>query len=201
MNIIKIILLGDSGVGKSRICHRYTGNKLEFNENITIGVEFNFKHYLEDDVLYNIHIWDTAGQEKFRSIIRSYYRRNNSNIIVFDITNIDSILNISLWLDDLEKNSDNKIIFLIANKIDLYTETVDTEKQIQQILLNKHIKGLYKVSALTGENLNESLDDIIKQTIFYSDDLYEIKLNSSGSVNLLEDDRNVNTNFSKKHCC
>lgn len=193
MNTIKIILLGDSGVGKSRICHCYTENTTEFNENITIGVEFYVKHYSVKDTLYRIHIWDTAGQEKFRSIVRNYYRRNDSNIIVFDITNIDSIYTISLWLEDLEKNADNKEVFLIANKMDLYIETDEVEKEIERILSNPYIKGFYRVSALTGESIHECMDDIIHKTISYSN---HTQLDDMG-LHLIEEP----VSYSKKHCC
>jgi len=181
MNTIKIILLGDTGVGKSKICSVYFNNEKYSNE-ATIGIDFNFKNIMINNTEYRIHIWDTAGQERFRSIVSSYFRDLDSTIIIFDINNLSSFNNIKLWIKDLERNSDNKLIFLIANKIDLETNKIISDNCINNLMNEyKNIKKFYKVSAKTDYNIKKSLDDIIKETLNYN------QYNTFYNVNIIED--------------
>tara|TARA_B100001093_G_scaffold500514_1_gene551065 strand:- start:17 stop:655 length:639 start_codon:yes stop_codon:yes gene_type:complete len=122
--LYKIILLGDSGSGKTSIMNKYIDKKTcRQPYQPTIGVDFRLK--LEkniNDKTIKLHIWDTAGQESFRSIIRSYYKDIAAAIIVFDITNYKSFQNVKYWLNEIVENSDTNIkspILIIGNKIDL----------------------------------------------------------------------------------
>ena len=168
--MIKIIVLGDTNVGKTNTIYRYVNNK---NPNIvtsTIGVEFFVKEFKHNENIYPIYIWDTAGQERFKSIISTYFRNQDCAIIFFDLTNYASFLNLEDWLIELRKKSNNKksCVFIIGNKKDLVSKNNEIISYSQMdTLLEKYpeIIGFKFVSALTGENVDESLDDIVKITI------------------------------------
>jgi len=203
MNNIKIILLGDSGVGKSRICHHYIYKNKEFPQHSTIGVELNFKLYYTNSIYYKVHLWDTAGQERFRSIIRNYYKNNDSIILVFDINDIETFQNIKLWMEDIKEYSDNKNIYLISNKIDLkYKRHNQIENNIILDFINNNpwIKKYYEVSALTGEHIEETMNDIIEKTILNSTKLYEIKLEEDSNCSINIDTKMIYEN-QPTNCC
>lgn len=121
--VFKLILIGDSGVGKTNILNRYVNNTSNENNMPTIGIEFFIKTIkINNDVLIKNQIWDTSGQERFRSITSAYYRNSDGCIIVYDISKRESFNNIKFWFEDLSKYLDiKKICFLlIGNKSDLY---------------------------------------------------------------------------------
>ena len=181
MNTIKIILLGDSGVGKSRICHSYVTEKFceNYDNQFTVGVDFKFKNVCVRGTEYRIHMWDTAGQERFRSIVKSYFRDTDSTILVFDINKINTFKNIAKWINDLEKNCENTNVYLIANKTDINcTDKVKDDEINRFILNNPIIKKFYKISAKSGDNLIQTLNDIVYRTIEdnFNNNLYEMIL-------------------------
>ena len=102
--ILKYIIIGDSGVGKSNILLPYSNNFFNSEFQSTIGVEFGVKNLSIDDKLYRVQIWDTAGQEQFRSITRAYYKNSVCACVVYDITNKATFENIKSWLEDCKKN-------------------------------------------------------------------------------------------------
>ena len=117
----KIILVGDSNVGKTNLISRFVNKDDDLKHDTTIGVEFTNKMVEYENNRILTQIWDTAGQEKFRSIISSYYRNSMGAMIVYDITNKKSFDNITVWYDELATycDMDNIPIILIGNKIDL----------------------------------------------------------------------------------
>ena len=151
--LFKYIIIGDSAVGKSNILLRYT--KGEFNEEFqsTLGVEFAAKNLEIDNLIYRIQIWDTAGQENFRSITRAYYKNSACAFIVYDITNRKSFSNIKLWLDDIRKQCpQTTFLVLVGNKIDLeeqrqisYEEGASFAEQNNMLF--------FETSAKTGDNI------------------------------------------------
>lgn len=123
---LKFIIVGDANVGKSCLLLRFIDNKYRDNHDITIGVEFGMKIIKLDDKLIKLQIWDTAGQEAFRSIIRCYYRNSAGVILVYDITNRQSFNNVKFWLNEIKNyTSDNTSIILVGNKCDLDTSFTD----------------------------------------------------------------------------
>lgn len=123
---LKFIIVGDANVGKSCLLLRFIDNKYRDNHDITIGVEFGMKIIKLDDKLIKLQIWDTAGQEAFRSIIRCYYRNSAGVILVYDITNRQSFNNVKFWLNEIKTyTSENTSIILVGNKCDLDTSFTD----------------------------------------------------------------------------
>ena len=115
--IFKLILIGSSGVGKSCILQRYMKHTFEESYKCTIGVDFLMKSVIVNGQTVKLQLWDTAGQEKYKSMVSSYYRGANVALIVFDITNRPSFEALPLWIENFYKNGpEQKNIILIGNK-------------------------------------------------------------------------------------
>ena len=118
--MFKILLLGDSGVGKSSLLLRYTKNEFISDLRSTIGVEFALKYLTIDNFQLKVQIWDTAGMERYRSITNAYYKGAKGVIVVYDICRKKSFENVDKWIDDFKsKADDDAVIILIGNKSDL----------------------------------------------------------------------------------
>ena len=127
--IIKSAIIGDYGVGKTSIVSRYTSNRFHDGESPTLGVDFLHKEIDYKENRYKLQIWDTAGQEKFGSIVKSYIRDLNVCILVFDVNCKKSFNRVKQWLDDVEYIVENPIyICLIGSKIDLDLREVTQEE-------------------------------------------------------------------------
>jgi len=119
-SLYKIVLIGDSGVGKSNIFSRFVTGTFSLECRTTIGVEFSSKLVNVGNVRVMAQIWDTAGQEKYRSITKAYYKGAAGAIVIYDITNSDSFHSIEKWVKELRDHADtNVIMMLIGNKLDL----------------------------------------------------------------------------------
>ncbi|OMJ76005.1 hypothetical protein SteCoe_24718 [Stentor coeruleus] len=151
--VFKYIIVGDSCVGKSCFMLRFTDNRFRADHDVTIGVEFGSKIIRIGKTLIKIQIWDTAGQENFRSIARSYYRGAVGVIIMYDITNKDSFINIYRWLNELKEQSSHKFsIVLVGNKLDLATHRVVKPEEALEFAINNEML-FSEASALTGVNV------------------------------------------------
>ena len=118
--LLKYVIIGDSGVGKSNILLKYTNGTFSDEFKATVGVEFGAKNIEIKKTIYRIQIWDTAGQENFRSIARAYYKNSVCACIVYDITNRNSFNSVQEWIDDCTKQTPKTILLLlIGNKNDL----------------------------------------------------------------------------------
>lgn len=128
--IFKVLLVGDSGVGKTNITTRFVKDQFDFESKATIGVEYASKKLKIDGMNIKAQIWDTAGQERYQSITRAYYRGSKGAFIVFDISKKQSFESVENWLAELKKSADQNItVILIGNKCDLESERqVSTEQ-------------------------------------------------------------------------
>eukprot|EP00029_Vermamoeba_vermiformis_P000811 TRINITY_DN109_c0_g1_i2.p1 TRINITY_DN109_c0_g1~~TRINITY_DN109_c0_g1_i2.p1 ORF type:complete len:161 (-),score=29.83 TRINITY_DN109_c0_g1_i2:337-819(-) len=116
----KIVVIGDSGVGKSNIISRYTMNMFKEDSLTTVGVEFGHKTLEIDDKVIKAQIWDTAGQDRFKALVRGYYRNALGGIIVYSVTDRNSFDHLEKWLEELTNNADTGIlVMLVGNKTDL----------------------------------------------------------------------------------
>jgi len=151
--IFKYIIVGESSVGKSCLLLQLVDNRFKEAHDLTIGVDFGSKTLrVNDTTNVKAQIWDTAGQESFRSITRSYYRGSICALLVYDITRRSTFDNIVRWLDDMRDNAYSKmIIILIGNKDDLALEReVSTEEG--QAFADQHNLLFMETSAKTGHN-------------------------------------------------
>merc|ERR1711959_104322 len=118
--LFKYIIIGDTGVGKSCLLLQFTDKRFQPVHDLTIGVEFGARMINIDGKQIKLQIWDTAGQESFRSITRSYYRGAAGALLVYDITRKDTFNHLSSWLEDAQQHANsNMTITLIGNKSDL----------------------------------------------------------------------------------
>ena len=161
----KIVMIGDSGVGKSCILLRFADDK--FNENFyaTIGVDFRFKNVMVDDKSVKLQIWDTAGQERFKTITSAYYRGADGIIIVYDITDRNSFAHIKDWLDDVNKyTDDNPLKIIVGNKIDLIKDKQINNNDMKTMTAQTGIE-IIECSAKDSIKINELMEIMTKKLI------------------------------------
>lgn len=157
----KIVLTGDSDVGKSHILTKYVDGVFINSYSNTIGVDFRLKKITIDKKKIKLQIWDTAGHERFRTISRSYYRGANAIIIAFSLTSSESFNNIKRWLLETEISNCYKI--LVGNKHDVNIQVINFD-EINKIC-NKYNLIYFSVSAKSGENISEIFEFITKKLI------------------------------------
>ena len=198
----KIIFLGDQGTGKSCILNRFVEDKFDDNYQATIGLDFQSKNVKIDNQDVHLLLYDTAGQEKFRSLIPMYTRDANIIILVYDITRKESFNHIPEWINGLTNvNFDNVIFALVGNKIDL-----DDKREVNKdegIKLAQEKKCIFEeVSAKTAENFSELFykqlfDEIVnkfKPGVNGNDN----EINDEGKIKI---DDNTNKKEEGKKCC
>ena len=118
--ILKLVLIGDSGVGKTNILSRYNNNEFSLATQPTVGVEFGNKIIKKENKSIKLQLWDTAGQERYKAITNAFYKGSKGAFVVYDITRKSSFLNIDNWIGELKTNgSDDILIILVGNKTDL----------------------------------------------------------------------------------
>ncbi|KAK4475114.1 hypothetical protein MN116_002202 [Schistosoma mekongi] len=153
--IFKYIIVGDMGVGKSCLMHKFTEKKFIPDCPHTIGVEFATKIVEVNDQKVKIQIWDTAGQERFRAVTRSYYRGAAGVLLVYDITRRLTFTQIQTWLTDARRlTSPDTVIFLIGNKADLDGQRTVTFEEAKLIADENGLMFL-ECSAKSGVNVEE----------------------------------------------
>lgn len=161
--LFKVVLIGDSGVGKSNLLSRFTRNEFSLESKSTIGVEFATRSINVDGKMIKAQIWDTAGQERYRAITSAYYRGAVGALLVFDLTRHVTFENVERWLKELRDHTDsNIVVMLVGNKSDLrHLRAVSTEDA--QSFAER--EGLYfiETSALESTNVENSFKQILTQ--------------------------------------
>lgn len=156
--LFKYIIVGDAGVGKSCMLLQFTDKRFRAEHDMTIGVEFGHRIVDIDDQKIKLQIWDTAGQEAFRSITRAYYRGATGALLVYDISRRVSFEHLAQWLMDARQHAQpNMVIILIGNKSDLDRREVTYEEGAWFARQN----GLFflETSAKTGQNVDAAFLD------------------------------------------
>ena len=162
---IKIALIGDAGVGKTSIAMRYANNEFKDDYASTGGAAYSTKTIQTETQTIHLDIWDTAGQEKFRSVARSFYKDAIIVVLVYDITNKLSFTNLKdVWLPEIKNNGEENIILgVVGNKNDQY-ENEDTVNEVEAKTYSDSINGIFKlVSAKTGDNINNLFNELLKE--------------------------------------
>uniref|UniRef100_A0AC11CR26 RAB2A, member RAS onco family n=1 Tax=Ovis aries TaxID=9940 RepID=A0AC11CR26_SHEEP len=153
--LFKYIIIGDTGVGKSCLLLQFTDKRFQPVHDLTIGVEFGARMITIDGKQIKLQIWDTAGQESFRSITRSYYRGAAGALLVYDITRRDTFNHLTTWLEDARQHSNsNMVIMLIGNKSDLESRR-EVKKEEGEAFAREHGLIFMETSAKTASNVEE----------------------------------------------
>lgn len=160
--LFKYIIIGDTGVGKSCLLLQFTDKRFRHDHDLTIGVEFGARLMNIDDKPIKLQIWDTAGQESFRSITRSYYRGATGALLVYDISRRDSFNHVSRWLSEAREYSNpNMVIMLIGNKCDLDRREVSYEEGAKFARENGLV--FQETSAKTAHNVEAAFASTAKK--------------------------------------
>jgi small GTP-binding protein len=183
--ILKLIIVGDSTVGKSNILSRFTSNHFRASHDLTIGVDFAIKTVSRNNTRYKLQCWDTAGQESFRALTRSFYRGTHGCLVVYDITSRKSFESLSFWIEDLKKYCEaTTAIVLVGNKSDLIQQReVSTEEG--KAVADHHGIPFFEISAKTGANIHCSFDEIVDRVSkkIFEGTIKMVKINGSKHIN------------------
>eukprot|EP01155_Anaeramoeba_flamelloides_P003211 Anaeramoba_flamelloidesa1061283_44.p1 GENE.a1061283_44~~a1061283_44.p1 ORF type:complete len:225 (-),score=40.59 a1061283_44:25-699(-) len=154
--LYKFVIIGDSGVGKSCILLQFTDHRFQALHDLTIGVEFGARLIDIEGEKIKLQIWDTAGQESFRSITRSYYRGAAGALLVYDITRRETFNHLVSWLEDARQHSSKDLkIMLVGNKLDLdYKREVSYEEGLT--FAQEHNLTFVETSAKSSQNIEEA---------------------------------------------
>ena len=199
----KIIIIGDSGVGKSSLLKRAVQNRFENSYQATIGFEFLLMHFKVNELKIKLQIWDTCGQEMYRSLVQGFYRNTSLAILVYEINSKKTFEAIDIWLKDLRQHTEPDIpVFIIGNKNDLERKVTTEEAQI--FATSNRTVYFAECSAKNGYNVKEIFFEAAKY-------LYETykkfqnqnpNLNKANRLKLGKDDNNdYQGNKDKKKCC
>ena len=164
--LYKILLLGDTQVGKSSFLMRYIDNTFQESYLSTVGLDFKVKNVqLDDGKTYRVQIWDTAGQDRFHAITRNYFKNAHGIILIYDVTLIESFHNVKNWIKQIKEEVTDKVsIILVGNKIDMENQRVVSKEEGEKMAASYGLK-FFECSAKTGENVEEIFKDIVTKTV------------------------------------
>eukprot|EP01091_Cochliopodium_minus_P008763 TRINITY_DN203_c0_g1_i1.p1 TRINITY_DN203_c0_g1~~TRINITY_DN203_c0_g1_i1.p1 ORF type:complete len:224 (-),score=52.04 TRINITY_DN203_c0_g1_i1:100-732(-) len=203
--LFKYIIIGDTGVGKSCLLLQFTDKRFQPVHDLTIGVEFGARMITIDGNQIKLQIWDTAGQESFRSITRSYYRGAAGALLVYDITRRETFNHLSVWLEDAKQHSNNNMtIMLIGNKSDLDHKRAVTFEEGQKFA-NENGLVFMETSAKTALNVEQAFigtakniyEKIQRGEFDISNETFGIKLGKKGEHGKKEGENEVKN----EGCC
>ena len=208
--LMKLILIGDSVVGKSNILSKYLKNYFDPDSIAKVGVEFGTKNIEIEGKKIKVQIWDTAWEERYKSITSSYYKGTKGAFIVYDITRKITFDNIDKWIENFKSNGDeNIIIYLIGNKSDLNDMREVHKDEAMSKAQNFNI-AFMETSALNGDNINKIFMDLIEKV--YINFYMNLSNNNEKDINkgidlnkdnIEKEENNNNENHSIKveNCC
>ena len=198
---LKILLVGDSSVGKTTLLLQYVDGKFSENHITTIGVEYKDKEITVNNRKINLQIWDTSGQERYQSITKNFYRNADGILFVFDVTNEESFNHIKNWLmtsEDVEKNF-KKI--MVGNKIDLEDKIVINKEKADKFAEKKNMK-CFLTSAKDGINVDTIFQEIAELVLANKTEeeiIEEFGVKERSLSTLSKDSQKMQTQ--KKKCC
>jgi Ras-related protein Rab-1A len=190
--LFKMLIIGDSGVGKSSLMNRFSDNVFSESYINTIGVDFKIRTIEVNGKMIKLQIWDTAGQERFRTIVSAYYRGAHGIMIVFDITDRDSFTNVAMWHNEIQKYAVPNIkTILIGNKAD-----VESKRQVDYSEAKEYADSMnmtyFETSAKTALNVEKSffeLASLLINNVVVNTNKNEIKVSHPVEI------------ISKSYCC
>mmetsp|Transcript_16427 Transcript_16427/g.35458 ORF Transcript_16427/g.35458 Transcript_16427/m.35458 type:complete len:204 (+) Transcript_16427:79-690(+) len=164
-HMVKLLLLGDSAVGKSSLLVRFCESRFEENFVLTIGVDFKWKQVERNGSKLKIQVWDTAGQERFRTITPAYYRAAMGVVFTYDITDRSTFDHVEYWVNQLDAHGDPQVQrILVGNKADL-TEHRKVSTEDGEALASKFDMAFFETSAKTGSSVEDAFLQIADRVV------------------------------------
>ena len=198
--MFKVVLVGDSFVGKTNIMSKYLNNEFHEDSKATVGVEFGSKQFTIENHIVKVQIWDTAGQERYKAITSAYYKGAKGAFIVYDITRKESFDSIDKWFNDISSVADkNIVIILIGNKSDLEDQRQITKEKGEEKARSLSVAFL-ETSAFSGDNLEKAFEKMINEVYNKNHD----EMLGEVDVDLIEGGEDINLakkDETKKNCC
>ena len=175
----KVIMIGDLAVGKTSILNRFIKNEFNNSYTSTIGVEFSAKNIIIDNINEcRLKIWDTSGEERFRSITKQYFKDTQGAFLIFDLTKKSTFDKLNVWLEDLNDNApENVSIILVGNKMDIKDRKIYLSDDAKKFALKNKMPYI-EVSAKEGTNVVYLFETLCKKLVNKSNNRMSINLNS-----------------------
>ena len=160
-HLFKVVVVGDSGVGKSNLLTRYVRGSFDSDSRSTIGVEFFSKMVKSGESVAKLQLWDTAGQERYRAVTTAYYRGAGGAVVVYDVSRPETFHRVSAWVEEVGNNcSPLPVLVLVGNKADLAaTRSVSTAAGLE--VAKKHNMCFFEASALNGKGVEEAFEELV----------------------------------------
>jgi Ras-related protein Rab-11A len=198
--MFKVVLVGDSFVGKTNIMSKYLKNEFHEDSKATVGVEFGSRQFNIEGHVVKAQIWDTAGQERYKAITSAYYKGAKGAFIVYDITRKESFENVTKWAEQLKSTADkNLTIIIVGNKTDLEDQRQVTSEEGQN-KANSLESAFIETSAASGSNLDKAFEMMINEVYqkCHEEMLAEgdVEIEGGEDINLSKKPENT-----KKACC
>lgn len=160
----KLVMLGDSGVGKTSLVKYEIKNTFIYNRDSTIIFEHSFKNFSILDKTVRLQIWDTCGKEVYHSSMKNFYSSALCIIVVFSLESLDSFYKVNNWIEEIQNNNtEDSILVLIGNKLDLTQPRVVDRELINDYCQKNGIENYFEASAKTGENVHDIFKNLVKQ--------------------------------------
>ena len=187
--LFKIVLVGESGVGKTNLLSRFSRNEFNLESKATIGVEFDTKRIEHEGEIIKAQIWDTAGQERFRAITSAYYKGAMGALLVYDISKRSSFQMLDRWVNEIKAHTEPDLnIIMVGNKSDLENlREVTKEEAINYAKENK--MPFFEASALTSSNVEEVFKDLLVSIVAtvrtkFKHEIQEVKIKNSNVIKI-----------------
>ena len=195
----KVVIVGDSGVGKTNLVKRFITDSFNKDSKATVGVEFMCKNYSINGKIFKIEMWDTAGQERYKSITAAYYKGAKGAMIVYDVTNKESFDNVDKWHNEIKEKASKTInIMMIGNKTDL-TDSREVTSEMSKSKATALEIPVMETSALDASNVKEAFYQLLGEMYKSVSGITEGEGGSDGKVS---GGVSLDTSKSeKKSCC
>ncbi|KAL5971691.1 Ras-related protein ORAB-1 [Taenia solium] len=201
--IFKLLLVGDSGVGKSCLLLRFADDTFYDNFSSTIGVDFKIRSVDLDGHHIKLQIWDTAGQERFRTMTVAYYRGAHGIIVVYDVTSDESFRNLELWMEEIKRHARSDVIkILVGNKSDLEDRRKVTYEQGAEFA-NLHGLHFFETSAKSSSRVEEAFFSMAEQLLksFRQQRQQQLQQQQSQSIVITQTEPVKASSQSTGYCC
>lgn len=190
--LVKSIMLGDSGVGKTTLSKKMTNNLINYSETSTVGIDFYAINTCINKNKVKLQIWDTAGNERFHHLVKFYFKNNAICYVVFDVCSEITFNNISMWINEYKKNSPNKksIIVLVANKIDCLNKRIITSS-LGKELADAHNALYIEVSSKASVGIEQLIMEPLERVFKLYNDKIILSSDTSGIRNIKDEHKQL----------